>query len=84
MDKAATTMHEAASDAASFSDFFYPVVFPYKINNWIARMWALPLIAYIPIADLILLRGWRLKLVRRMAREEEKHSFTLLTQPLCD
>lgn len=34
-------------------------------------MWALPIIAYIPIADFILLRGWRLELVRRMARNEE-------------
>jgi len=62
---------EKNREDVSFSEFFYPLIFPFKIKHWWKRMWALPIMAYIPIVDFILLRGWRLELVRRMARKEE-------------
>jgi serine/threonine protein kinase len=65
--------HHAAGHHAEGHDehgFFAPVTFPFKIPDWPSRLWVVPFLAYIPIADLIFLRGWRLELVRRMGRGE--------------
>ena len=52
-------------------NFFYPLVFPFYQKKWLSRTWWLNLIAIIPIVDLIIFTGWRRKLIRNMAYNEE-------------
>jgi hypothetical protein len=50
----------------------YPegVIFPFRQTNWPAKLWWVALVNFVPILNLILLRGWRLNIVRRMGRRE--------------
>lgn len=52
--------------------FFYPLIFPYKQKKWFAKTWWLIILTMIPIFDFVLLRGWRLILVRNMSKGEEE------------
>lgn len=47
--------------------FFAPFLFLLQQDRALARLWWVPLLALLPI----MLRGWRLELVRRIARREE-------------
>lgn len=51
--------------------FFYPLIFPFKEQGWFGRFWWLVLLTLIPILDFVLLRGWRLLLVKNMAMGKE-------------
>lgn len=49
----------------------HPVLWPFRSKQEWPRMWWLLLIDYIPVVNLIVMRGWRLEVVRRMARGEQ-------------
>lgn len=40
----------------------------FRDENWPTRFWIVPLVAVIPLLNLILLRGWRFQLTRRLIR----------------
>ncbi len=49
-------------------NYLEAIVFPFKQRNWIGKLWWLPLVTFIPPFSFILMRGWRLDLVRRIGR----------------
>lgn len=49
-------------------NYLEAIIFPFKQKNWVARMWWLPLITFIPPFSFIIMRGWRLDLVRRIGK----------------
>jgi len=51
-------------------DYMQAVVWPFRRPNWPERMWWLPLVHFVPMFNFIIMRGWRLDVVRRMSRNE--------------
>jgi hypothetical protein len=45
------------------------VRFPFLQYNWAQRLWLPSLIAFIPIINFIIMRGWRLEITRRVGRD---------------
>ncbi len=43
------------------------LAFPFRQQRWLARIWWLSFLGFIPLIDLIILRGWRLDVVRRFS-----------------
>ena len=52
--------------------FFYPFVFPFYQKNYLPKIWWIPVLALVPILNLILLQGWRFALVSRMTAHKEQ------------
>ncbi|MEM6972014.1 MAG: DUF4013 domain-containing protein [Pseudomonadota bacterium] len=50
--------------------FFDTFRWPFREADWQAKVWPLPLIAFIPLIDLITFEGWRMMVVKRMAKGE--------------
>jgi hypothetical protein len=50
-------------------DLLEAIRFPFRQTNWLSKLWWLSLLAYIPPFNFIILRGWRLDITRRIARE---------------
>lgn len=46
------------------------LTYPFEDRDWVAKLWPLPVIAAIPVLGLIslvLLKGWRFEMVKRLA-----------------
>lgn len=57
-----------------FSDFKESLTYPFEDKNWPAKLWPLPVIAFIPIIGLlspILLKGWRFETVKNISTGEK-------------
>ena len=51
-------------------DFLAPLRYPFEQKDWLNRLWWLSILNFIPgpsILNLLILRGWRLEMIRRMA-----------------
>lgn len=64
---AATLERQVSQESHEEHGLLQPLVWPFQSKEEFGRMWWLPLVDYIPIINLIVLRGWRLAAVRRMA-----------------
>jgi hypothetical protein len=42
---------------------------PFQDQNWIGRYWIVPVLALVPVINLIMLRGWRLENTANLARQ---------------
>lgn len=53
-----------------YNDFKDSLCYPFKDSEWAAKLWPLPLITLIPVIGLlsvILLKGWRFEMVKRLS-----------------
>ena len=48
--------------------WYQGIIYPFKENDWKSKMWLIPLLGVIltPFFELLVLRGWRVELVRRI------------------
>lgn len=44
------------------------LIYPFRNPNWPVRLWWVPLVNLVPIFGLIVMRGWRLDITRRMSQ----------------
>ncbi len=51
-------------------DYLRALIWPFQRPDWIERMWWLPLVHFVPVFNFIIMRGWRLDVVRRVSRNE--------------
>lgn len=56
----------ARFSAAHSLNYVEAVTFPFRRPDWLQRMWWLAFVDFIPVLNLILLRGWRLDVTRRI------------------
>lgn len=52
--------------------YLYPLYFPFTKNGWFKNLWCVSLLMFVPIVNVLLLRGWRLDLSSRVAAGETK------------
>jgi hypothetical protein len=50
--------------------FLAALTFPFREKDVVQKIWWLPLVNFVPVLNLILMRGWRVSVVRRMGRHE--------------
>ena len=48
--------------------FIYPYIFPFRQHEVVRRLWWLPLVAAIPLLNVLILSGWRMEIVRRVGQ----------------
>lgn len=53
-------------------DYLRALTWPFQRPDWPERMWWLPLIHFVPVFSFIMMRGWRLDVVRRIARNDSQ------------
>lgn len=58
----------AAHWSAGIWGYLRAFSFPFAVPGWPRKLWWLPLVAVIPLVDVVLMRGWRTEVVRRMGR----------------
>ncbi|WP_224996118.1 DUF4013 domain-containing protein [Cesiribacter sp. SM1] len=46
--------------------YFYSFIFPFTQKDCIQKMWIFVIMAYLPVINLLLLRGWRFEFVHRL------------------
>lgn len=53
--------------------WFEGLIYPFKEEDWLSKMWVIPILGFtvIPLIELIVLRGWRVELVRRIGLKED-------------
>lgn len=51
-------------------DLLHPILWPFRVKGEWSRTWWLLFVNYIPLINFLVLRGWRLAVVRHMARRE--------------
>ena len=65
-------MRTLAKVEHGLKSYFYSYVFPFTQKDCIQKMWIFILISYIPIVNLLVLRGWRFELVHRLGWKKER------------
>lgn len=65
------TNHQSSSKS-KFLQLFYPIYFPVKEKHSAKKIFWLPLLAYIPVINLILFTGWRFELIKNMVRDKSE------------
>lgn len=43
------------------------IVYPFRDPNWGAKLWPMPLLAFVPALNLVAFEGWRMLVIKRMA-----------------
>ncbi len=51
-------------------EFLAALTFPFRQANWPTRFWWVPLVNYFPPLSWLIMRGWRVDIVRRAVRED--------------
>lgn len=64
-------IHRAPDEDGHHTGFLAAIQFPFREPDGLARVWWLALIDYIPLVDLVILRGWQLEVVGRLARGQK-------------
>jgi hypothetical protein len=64
------TTYDEHAPPVSVQSYPEGVIFPFQQSNWPAKLWWISLVNFVPILNVILMRGWRLNIVRRMGRRE--------------
>lgn len=49
-------------------NYLEAIVFPFKQSKWMGKLWWLPFVTFFPPFSFIIMRGWRLDLVRRIGK----------------
>jgi hypothetical protein len=56
------------------NDWYEGLIYPFKEKDWKSKMWLIPLLGVFltPFIELLVLRGWRVELVRNIGLNEER------------
>ena len=54
-------------------EWYNGLMYPFKQKDWLSRMWLISVlgVVFTPFVEIIILRGWRVELVRRIALKED-------------
>ncbi|MEN1679430.1 MAG: DUF4013 domain-containing protein [Planctomycetota bacterium] len=72
----ATSMPQAPAERTGMPDpnksgILFPLYFPATIPGAFGRLWWVALLGFVPVLNLLLLRGWRLEVASRVAHGED-------------